>query len=102
MDGLLSLRHSTGLGNPYFRVLIWVHMTSKNISITEEVYRLLSHARLEGESFSDAIRRLVKRSSLSGSAGLWSNLSKEELALLDENIGSLRARARQSLDGKRP
>jgi len=57
-------------------------VTSKNISISEEVYRLLSLAKLEDESFSDVIRRLVKKSNLSSSAGLWSDLSEEELFLL--------------------
>jgi predicted CopG family antitoxin len=57
-------------------------VTSKHISITEEVYRLLSLAKLEDESFSDVIRHLVKRSKLSSSAGLWSDLSEEELSLL--------------------
>ena len=77
-------------------------MTSKNISITEDVYHLLSQVKLKGESFSDAIRRLVNRSDLSGSAGLWSDLSEEELTLLKGTMGELRARARRSLDGRRP
>ena len=53
-------------------------MTSKNISITEDVYEMLSRLKLEGESFSDAIRRLARRSRLSECAGLWSDMSDEE------------------------
>ena len=75
-------------------------MTSKNISITEEVYHLLSLLKLEGESFSDTIRRLVKRSDLAGCAGLWSDVPEEELAVLTESIRGLRARAKESLEGR--
>ena len=53
-------------------------MTSKNISITEDVYEMLSRLKLEGESFSDAIRRLAKRNRLSECGGLWADMSDEE------------------------
>jgi predicted CopG family antitoxin len=74
-------------------------MTSKNISITEDIYNLLSLLKLEDESFSDTIRRLMKRSDLTGCAGLWSDVSEGELELLADNIGELRNRARESLEG---
>ena len=72
-------------------------MPSKNISITEDVYRLLSRMKLEGESFSDTIRRLAKRSSLADCAGLWSDLPEEEMEALKGGIQELRGRAGESL-----
>ena len=65
-------------------------MTSKNISITEDVYEMLSRLKLEGESFSDAIRRLARRSRLSECAGLWSDMSDEEYEAV--RGGALKAR----------
>jgi predicted CopG family antitoxin len=53
-------------------------VTSKNISITEDVYEMLSRLKLEGESFSEAIRRLARRSRLSECAGSWTDMSNEE------------------------
>lgn len=72
-------------------------MTSKNISITEDVYDLLSMMKLEGESFSDAIRRLAARRSLKENAGLWSHLPEEEMDAFRKSLGDLRGRARDSL-----
>ena len=86
--------------NVYLCVHIWVHMTSKNISITEDVYRLLSRMKLEGESFSNVIRRLARRRSLADSASLWSELPEEELEAFTESLHDLRGRARQSLGAK--
>lgn len=74
-------------------------MTSKNISITEEVYRLLSLAKLEDESFSDVIRRLMKRRDLTSCAGLWSDIPDGEVGLLSNSIKQLRERAKESLEG---
>ena len=65
-------------------------MTSKNISITEDVYDMLSRLKLEGESFSDAIRRLAKRNRLSECAGLWADMSEEEYEAIRK--GSLKSR----------
>ena len=72
-------------------------MTSKNISITEDVYRMLSRLKLEGESFSDTIRRLARRSSLAGCAGLWSDLPEEEMEAFGEGIRELKRRTTESL-----
>jgi len=36
-------------------------MASKNLAIREEVYRKLSEAKKEGESFSDVIEKLLER-----------------------------------------
>jgi predicted CopG family antitoxin len=42
---------------------------TKNIAISDEVYKLFSRLKLTGESFSDTIRRLAKRPKLSEIAG---------------------------------
>jgi len=65
-------------------------VTSKNISITEDVYEMLSRLKLEGESFSDAIRRLAKRNRIVECAGLWADMSDEEYEAI--RSGSVKAR----------
>ncbi|MDI9642481.1 MAG: antitoxin VapB family protein, partial [Archaeoglobales archaeon] len=34
---------------------------AKTIALSDEVYEMLSKAKMKGESFSDAIRRLLER-----------------------------------------
>jgi len=65
-------------------------VTSKNISITEDVYEMLSRLKLEGESFSDAIRRLAKRNRIIECAGLWADMGDEEYEAI--RGGSVKAR----------
>ncbi len=53
-------------------------MTTKTISITEDVYNILILEKQKGESFSDVISRLVKRRSrLSDSFGKWKMTDEE-------------------------
>ena len=56
-----------------------IHMTSKNISITEDVYNKLLKIKREKESFSELFLRLLKiqKSTLEKSFGTW-DLSEEE------------------------
>jgi len=56
-----------------------IHMTSKNISITEDVYNKLLKIKNENESFTDLFLRLLKiqKSTLEKSFGAW-DLSEEE------------------------
>jgi len=75
-------------------------MTSRNISVTEDVYELLSRMKLEGESFSDAIKRLAGRRRLADCAGLWSDVSEEEMKAFQESVGGLRKSALESLRGE--
>jgi predicted CopG family antitoxin len=80
---------------------LWVHIcicvTSKNISITDDVYEILTKMKLEGESFSDTIRRLAKRGSLVECAGLWSDMSDDEYRALVGGIESMKEEANQSM-----
>ena len=65
-------------------------LTSKTISVSEDVYDLLKKMKLKGESFSAAIRRLVKGRRISDCAGLWSDLSDE--AIEEITLGVLEAK----------
>ncbi len=58
---------------------ICTHMTSKNISITEEVYNKLLKIKRDDESFSELFLRLLKiqKVKLENCFGAW-NLSEEE------------------------
>ena len=56
-----------------------IHMTSKNISITEEVYNKLMKIKRENESFSELFLRLlrIQKINFEKSFGAW-NLNEEE------------------------
>jgi len=56
-----------------------IHMTSKNISITEEVYNKLMKIKRENESFSELFLRLlsVQKISFEKTFGAW-NLNEKE------------------------
>ena len=56
-----------------------IHMTSKNIRITKDVYNKLLKIKLENESFSELFLRLLKiqKNTLEKSFGAW-DLSEEE------------------------
>ena len=56
-----------------------IHMTSKNISITKDVYNKLLKIKLENESFSELFLRLlnIQKNTLEKSFGAW-DLSEEE------------------------
>jgi len=58
---------------------IYTHMTSKNISITEEVYNKLMKIKQENESFSELFLRLlrVQKINFEKSFGAW-NLNEKE------------------------
>ncbi len=67
-------------------------MASKNLAIREDVYRKLSEAKKEGESFSDAIDRLLeKRGDL---LSHWGALSESKhMAEIERSIRDTRRRA---------
>ncbi len=58
---------------------IYIHMTSKNISITEEVYKKLMKIKRENESFSELFLRLlrIQKIKMKKTFGAW-NLSNNE------------------------
>ena len=63
-------------------------MASKTISVTEEIYNLLSKFKLPHESFGDVIKKLCAEKTANNlidwvnSQPLWSDMSEEEI----ENI----------------
>lgn len=67
-------------------------MASKNMAIREDIYRRLSETKMEGESFSDAIERLLeRRESL---LPLWGALANSsELDTIEREIKKIREKA---------
>jgi predicted CopG family antitoxin len=66
-------------------------MVSKNISISKDVYNLLQQLKLEGESFSDTIRRLaLSKGKINEFFGLWKDMPEDEFQNIIENINSIR------------
>jgi len=63
------------------------HMTSKNISITKEVYDKLMKIKRENESFSELFLRLLKvqKENMEKSFGAW-NLTEKEKKEIWEDI----------------
>jgi len=59
---------------------------AKVISISDDVYDLLKSLKREGESFSDVIKRLAKRSSISNFSGTLSKNSAEEVEKVIESL----------------
>lgn len=77
-------------------------MTSKNISLTDDAYKLLKKMKLGEESFSDTIRRLAKRRRLSDCIGLWADIPDDEMEAITGSIMELRKRAKASLQEGSP
>lgn len=71
-----------------------IHMTSKNISITEEVYNKLLKIKRRDESFSELFLRLLKiqKVSLEQSFGVW-DLSKEEKSEIWTDLTTRKSRS---------
>ena len=83
-----------------FYIYICICMTSRNISVTDDVYELLTKMKLKNESFSDTIRRLAKRRDLIDCAGAWSDVSENEMKSFSEGLSELRKKTLQSLREK--
>ncbi|MBS3084061.1 hypothetical protein J4423_04620 [Candidatus Pacearchaeota archaeon] len=63
-------------------------MATKNISLSEDAYQILSSLRQsEKESFSEVVRRMKKKVKLSDFHGI---LSKESANQLEENMEKIR------------
>jgi predicted CopG family antitoxin len=74
-------------------------MGTKNISIMEDVYRLLLTRKVANESFSDIIRKEFKRKkSIMEFAGAWKDLvSEKEADRMKNEIKNLRKRSTKEL-----
>jgi len=65
-----------------------LHMTSKNISITKDVYNKLLKIKLENESFSELFLRLLKIQKNTLNETLWyANLKKFVRVIVFLNFG---------------
>ena len=71
-----------------------IHMTSKNISITEDVYKKLMKIKGENESFSELFLRLlrIQKSNMEKTFGAW-NLSKKERSEIWDDISNRSGRS---------
>ncbi len=68
-------------------------MATKNLAIREEVYRKLSEAKKEGESFSDVIEKLLeKRGDLLSLWGAWGD-DDEEVAFIETSVKETRKKS---------
>lgn len=76
-------------------------MTSKTISVSEDAYELLKKMKLKDESFTETIRRLAKRRKLTTCAGLWNDVTDEEMEDYLTAINDLRRSAKDSLETHR-
>lgn len=66
-------------------------MASKNISLKEETYELISREKQPGESFSDTMERLVKRrGKLMDAVESWDEVDKDEVDGIEDNIEKAR------------
>ena len=73
-------------------------MPTKNISITKEAYDALQREKKDGESFTETIMRLTRRTGrLSDSFGAWSSMTDEEEAELARDLSKGWKRATESL-----
>lgn len=64
-------------------------MTTKTISITEEVYEKLKARKLPHESFSDAIGRLTAtKGDIQECLGLWKDVTEEEIKTMEKAIAA--------------
>jgi predicted CopG family antitoxin len=65
-------------------------MGTKNIAISDEAYQMLKAMKKSGESFTDVIERMTRKSSVLELAGL---LSKREVATVERNVKEVRKRS---------
>ena len=76
-------------------------MGTKTISIMDDAYEMLVGSKLEDESFSDEVRRLVKtKSSIMDLAGAWKDISETDAERMKARIME-RRKDRSRLDENR-
>jgi len=65
-------------------------MGTKNIAISDEAYQMLKALKKSGESFTDVIERMTRKSSVLELAGV---LSKGEVASVERHVKEIRKRS---------
>jgi predicted nucleic acid-binding protein/predicted CopG family antitoxin len=69
-------------------------MGTKNIAISDEAYQMLKALKKSGESFTDVIERVTRRSSVLELSGI---LSKPEVAKVERRVREIRKRSSQRI-----
>ena len=69
-------------------------MGTKNIAISDEAYQMLKALKKPGESFTDVIERMTRKSSVLELAGL---LSKREVASVEKHVKEVRKRSAERI-----
>ena len=73
-------------------------MGTKNISIMDDVYRILVRNRMGSESFSEVIRRnFSRKKDIMEFAGAWKDMREEETEEMKEKIRELRKKSTKEL-----
>ena len=73
-------------------------MTSKTISLHKEAYDTLLREKLEDESFSKVVMRLVSsRGKLSSYSGAWADLADDDINSMKSDIYEMRKSATDAL-----
>ena len=65
-------------------------MGTKNIAISDEAYQMLKALKKSGESFTDVIERMTRKSSVLDLTGI---LSKREVATVERRVKEVRNRS---------
>jgi len=69
-------------------------MVVKNISIMEDVYKMLVARKKATESFSDLIRRTIKQKrDIMEFAGVWKNISDERIEKMKNEINEMKKKS---------
>jgi len=68
-----------------------VKNVAKTIAVSDEVYELLKRFKLPGESFSDAIKRAIKRGGRLMDIAGTKTITKEEWELVEKAMRKIRA-----------
>ena len=69
-------------------------MAVKNISIMDDVYRMLIAKERASESFSDLLRRTIKeKRDIMEFAGVWKNISGERIEEMKKDVKEMRKKS---------
>jgi len=74
---------------------VYIYVMAKVISISDDVYNLLKSLKRENESFSEVIRRLTKKATISNFSGV---LSKEAADEMEKVIEDLNRKIRNEME----
>jgi predicted CopG family antitoxin len=85
----------------FYGFIFGLNVTPRCISLDEDVFERLDRLRLDGESYSDTIRRLLGVGRVSDLAGLWVDMSDEEFNRVLEAVREARKCFEESFQSRR-